>query len=99
MKTYFTLFFCLTVVIVFGQTPIEVKIIEHHSSLGKQTAFEVMVPQSTSDDAIDLWKKTISPDGLFKKSVKIEKVKELRDKTPKDGELFSEKELIEKYQK
>jgi mono/diheme cytochrome c family protein len=37
---------------------------------------------------------SLSPQGI-----KIEKVKELRDKTPKDGELFSEKELIEKYQK
>ena len=37
---------------------------------------------------------SLSPQGI-----KIEKVKELRNETPKDGELYSEKELIEKYQK
>ena len=36
---------------------------------------------------------------LTPQGIKIEKVKELRNETPKDGALFSEKELIEKYKK
>lgn len=34
---------------------------------------------------------------LTPQGIKIEKVKELRNDTPKDGGLFSEKELLEKY--
>jgi len=36
---------------------------------------------------------------LTPQGIKTERVKELRNETPKDGALFSEKELIEKYKK
>ena len=36
---------------------------------------------------------------LTPQGIKIEKVKELRNETPKNGGLFSEKELLEKYKK
>jgi hypothetical protein len=59
-----------------AQIPIVVKIEQRPSSLGVQPAFEVMVPQATATEAIDLWKKTILPNGLFKKGPKMEKVKD-----------------------
>ena len=76
MKIFTTLLFLLGFLTVMGQEPIEVKTEERPSSLGVQTAFEVVVPQATPGDAIDLWKKTILPRGLFKKSPKMEKVKD-----------------------
>jgi mono/diheme cytochrome c family protein len=36
---------------------------------------------------------------LTPQGIKIEKVKELRNETPKNGGLFSEKELVDKYKK
>jgi len=59
-----------------AQVPIVVKIEQRPSSLGVQPAFEVMVPQATASEAIDLWKETILPKGLFKKNPKMEKVKD-----------------------
>jgi hypothetical protein len=59
-----------------AQVPIEVKVEPRPCSLGVQPAFEVMVPQATPNDAIDLWKKTIIPGGLFKKEPKMDKVKD-----------------------
>jgi hypothetical protein len=72
----------LTFIILFGtlravaQVPIEVKIESRPSSQGVQSAFEVMVPQATPKDAIELWDKTIIPKSLFKKEPKMEKVKD-----------------------
>jgi hypothetical protein len=72
----------LTFIILFGtlhaiaQVPIEVKIESRPSSQGVQSAFEVMVPQATPKDAIELWQKTIIPKSLFKKEPKMEKVKD-----------------------
>jgi len=59
-----------------AQIPIVVKIEQRPSSQGVQPAFEVMVPQATASEAIDLWKETIMPKGLFKKGPKMEKVKD-----------------------
>lgn len=76
MKNYITLFFCLLTVSVLGQETLEVKVEERPSSAGVQTAFEVLVPQATTDEAIELWKKTITKKKLFKKTAKLEKVKD-----------------------
>jgi len=76
MRTIVTFVFLLGFLGVAAQVPIEVKIETRPSSLGIQTAFEVLVPQATANDAVDLWKKTIIPGGLFKKEPKMEKVKD-----------------------
>ncbi len=76
MRTLLTLIFIAGFMSVAAQMPIEVKIESRPSSLGIQTAFEVLIPQATTNDAIDLWKKTIIPGGLFKKEPKMEKVKD-----------------------
>ncbi len=76
MKNYITLFFCLLTVSVLGQETLEVKVEERPSSAGVQTAFEVLVPQATTDEAIELWKETITKKKLFKKTAKLEKVKD-----------------------
>ncbi|HPJ78719.1 MAG TPA: hypothetical protein P5086_10110 [Prolixibacteraceae bacterium] len=59
-----------------AQEPIEVKVEQRPSSQGVVSAFEVVVPQATPKEAIELWKKTILPGGLFKKTPKMEKVKD-----------------------
>jgi hypothetical protein len=76
MRTLFTLLFFLGVMGLKAQVTIEVKVESRPSSLGVQPAFEVMVPQASAGDAIDLWKKTILPGGLFKKQPKMDKVKD-----------------------
>ena len=76
MKAFVTFILFMGLTKIFAQTPIEVKIEQRPSSLGVQTAFEVAVPQAKPDDAIDLWKKTIIPGGLLKKTPKMEKVKD-----------------------
>jgi len=76
MKTFYTLLFVCMVLGLQAQVPIVVKIEQRPSSLGVQPAFEVMVPQATASEAIDLWKETILPKGLFKKNPKMEKVKD-----------------------
>ncbi len=76
MKKLITLFFLMGFFWSIAQEPIEVKIEERPSSLGVASAFEVVVPQAKEKDAIDLWKKTIMPGGLFKKNPKMEKVKD-----------------------
>jgi hypothetical protein len=76
MRTLYTFLFCLGVLGLQAQVPIEVKVEPRPSSLGVQPAFEVMVPQATPGEAIDLWKKTILPGGLFKKEPKMDKVKD-----------------------
>jgi len=76
MKTFYTLLFVCMVLGLQAQVLIVVKIEQRPSSLGVQPAFEVMVPQATASEAIDLWKETILPKGLFKKNPKMEKVKD-----------------------
>lgn len=76
MKNYIILFILFLATTTLAQEPIEVKVKNQFSSMGTQPAFEVIVPQSTAKDAIDLFKKRISPDGLFKKTVKAEKIKD-----------------------
>ncbi len=76
MKNYLVLFLCFVAASVAGQELIEVKVEDRPSSLGVQTAFEVVVPQATPDEAIDLLKSTITPKKLFKKTAKFEKVKD-----------------------
>lgn len=76
MRTICTLLFVWIVLGIQAQIPIVVKIEQRPSSQGVQPAFEVMVPQATSTEAIDLWKETIMPKGLFKKGPKMEKVKD-----------------------
>jgi hypothetical protein len=73
MRTSFTLLLILAGLVLHAQVPIEVKIEPRPSSKGIQPSFEVMVPQATANDAIDLWKKTIIPGRLFKKTPKMEK--------------------------
>lgn len=76
MKKLFTLVFLMGVLVSAAQEPIEVKVEERPSSQGVVTAFEVVVPQAKESDAIDLWKKTIIPRGLFRKNPKMEKEKD-----------------------
>ncbi len=76
MRNYIVLFFCLFAMNAMGQETLEVKVEDRPSSMGVQTAFEVLVPQATTDEAIALWKKTITPKKLFKKTAKLEKVKD-----------------------
>jgi hypothetical protein len=76
MKKYLLLFFCWLTINAMGQETLEVKIVNRPSSVGIHSAFEVSVPQATTDEAIDLWKKTITPKKLFKKTPKLEKVKD-----------------------
>ena len=76
MKTLLISFFCFAVVSAIGQEPIEVKIENRPSSVGVNPAFEVVVPQATPDEAIDLVKETISPRGVFKKNPKVKKVED-----------------------
>jgi hypothetical protein len=76
MRTLFTFLFLLGILGLKAQVTIEVKVESRPSSLGVQPAFEVMVPLATANDAIDMWKKTILPGGLFKKQPKMDKVKD-----------------------
>ena len=76
MKKYITLLFFLAATSLIAQEPIVVVAENRPSSLGIQPAFEVMVPQATQKEAIDLWKKTILSPALFKKTSKMKKVKD-----------------------
>lgn len=76
MRLLVALIFLLSGLITMAQDPIEVRIEQRPSSLGVQTAFEMVVPQAKPEEAIELWKKTIIPGGLFKKSPKMVKLKD-----------------------
>lgn len=76
MKSLVVFLLMLAVFSVTAQMPIEVKVVERPSSMGVQSAFEVVVPQAKANDAIDLWKKTIIPGGFLKKNPKMEKQKD-----------------------
>ena len=76
MKLVLSILLLLAFVQLRGQEPIEVKIEDRPSSLGVYPAFEVLVPQATTGEAIDFLKKTIGSRGLFKRNPKLEKVKD-----------------------
>ncbi len=76
MKKLFALFFLMGYLGSVAQEPIEVKVENRPSSQGVVSAFEIVVPQAKENDAIDLWKKTIMPGGLFKKNPKMQKEKD-----------------------
>jgi hypothetical protein len=76
MKKFLTFIILAGTLHVNAQVPIEVKIESRPSSQGIQSAFEVMVPQATPKEAVELWQKTIIPKSLFKKEPKMEKVKD-----------------------
>jgi len=65
MKNLIFIFLILGLIKSYAQEPLEVKIEPRPSSQGVQTAFEVIVPQATPDDAMKLWEKTITSGGLF----------------------------------
>jgi len=76
MKKLIALIFMMGYLGAVAQETIEVKVEERPSSLGVVSAFEVGIPQAKESDAIDLWKKTIMPRGLFKKNPKMVKEKD-----------------------
>lgn len=76
MKTIITWLLSFAAIATLAQEPIEVKVEERPSSQGVQPAFEVAVPQATPREAIDLWKKTITPSKLFRKTPKMDKQKD-----------------------
>ena len=87
MKTLLTIFLVFTFLGLLGQEPIVANIENRPSSQGVHSAFEVLVPQATPDEAIDLLKETIVPGGLFKKNPKLEKVE---DEWHVDGVVINE---------
>lgn len=76
MKTLISLLLLIGFTAALAQEPIEVNQVERPSSLGIHPAFEIVVPQATPHEAIDLWKKTIAPAALFKRTPKMKKVKD-----------------------
>lgn len=76
MKTIVTFILCFATIVTLAQEPIVVNIEQRPSSQGVQPAFEVAVPQATQREAIDLWKKTVTPSNLFKKTPKMDKEKD-----------------------
>ena len=76
MQKFIIILLVLSLVKTHAQEILEVKIEPRPSSQGVQSAFEVIVPQATADDAIKLWEKTISPGGLFSNSPKMENIKD-----------------------
>lgn len=77
MRTLLTFILLIGSYCLLAQVPIEVKVESSPCSQGTQPAFSVSVPQATADDAISMWKKTITPQNLFKKGEpKMEKVKD-----------------------
>jgi len=59
-----------------AQQPIEVNLEQRPTSFGIQPGFEMIVPQATSGEAIDLWKETITPKKFLKKTPKMKKIKD-----------------------
>ena len=76
MRTLISFLLICGVLPVMAQQQIEVKIEERPSSIGIRPAFEMAVPQATAGDAIELWKQTIIQRNLFKKTPKMEKIKD-----------------------
>ena len=72
----------ITFLLIFGffyvsaQDTIKVNIEQRPTSFGIQPGFEMMVPQATPNEAIDLWKKTITPKKFLKKTPKMKKIKD-----------------------
>ena len=61
---------------ITAQEPIEVALESRPSSQGIQPAFEVVVPQATTNDAVKLWENTIISRSLFTRSPKMKKEKD-----------------------
>ncbi len=76
MKLIFTFVITFISFALFAQEQIIVKLENRPCSEGVQPAFEIIVPQATSQEAIDFWKKTATPGGILKKKAKLEKVKD-----------------------
>ncbi len=76
MRTLITFLISFAFVHAIAQEPIEVKVEQRPTSFGIQSGFEMVVPQATSDEAIDLWKKTITPKKFLKKTPKTKKIKD-----------------------
>lgn len=74
MKKYILLFLVFAGLAAFAQEEIKVSIQERPSSQGLQPAFEVEIPQATTNDAIHILERTLAPRGffgMFRKSPKL----------------------------
>jgi hypothetical protein len=76
MKTFIICLFLLATTVARAQEEIHVILENRASSKGILPAFEVMVPQATTREALDLLKKYLTPPGLFKRSPRLQKVKD-----------------------
>ena len=76
MKILITFLFSFAILQAIAQQQIEVNVEQRPTSFGIQPGFEMMVPQATSNEAIDLWKKTIIPKKFLKKTPKMKKIKD-----------------------
>lgn len=76
MKTLLTFLISILFIQVIAQDSIKVNVEQRPTSFGIQTGFEMVVPQATPDEAIDLWKKTITPKEFLKKTPKTKKIKD-----------------------
>ena len=76
MKSLITFILLFAFTRAFAQQPIEVNIEQRPTSFGIQPGFEMLVPQATPNEAIDLWKKTVAPKKLLKKTPKMKKIKD-----------------------
>ncbi|MBN2634650.1 MAG: hypothetical protein JXR61_00165 [Prolixibacteraceae bacterium] len=72
-----TILFCMVVFFsAKAQDTIKVNVEQRPTSFGIQPGFEMVVPQATPDEAIDLWKETITPRVFLKKTPKTKKIKD-----------------------
>lgn len=76
MKLLVLLFALFASSSLWGQDTLQVKIEQRPTSTGIQSAFEIMIPQATQDEAIAFWKETVAPRKLFKSSPKMEKIQD-----------------------
>ena len=76
MKIILSLLLIFEFASTMAQQPIEVNVEQRPTSFGVQPGFEMLIPQATQNEAIDLWKKTITPKKLFKKTPKVKKIKD-----------------------
>ncbi len=76
MKSLITFFLSFAFLQVMAQQQIEVNVEQRPTSFGIQAGFEMVVPQATPNEAIDLWKKTITPKKFLKKTPKMNKIKD-----------------------
>ena len=76
MRTLITLLISFVFIQVMAQDPIKINIVQRPTSFGVQTGFEMVVPQATANEAIDLWKETITPKKFLKNTPKTKKIKD-----------------------